>query len=74
MSDRIVTLRHRQICDLCHHPIEAGDKAHLVRDDFWPANCWFEHCVCPSGAAVPRPPKPVTLPFASQVSLPQPTP
>ena len=43
MSERLVTLRHDQLCDLCHHPIEAGERAHLVRDDFWPMDVRFEH-------------------------------
>jgi len=44
MSERTVTLRHDQICDLCHGRIPAGEKAYLIRDDFWPMNVWFEHC------------------------------
>ena len=65
MSDRIVTLRHRQVCDLCRHAIEAGEKCRLVRDDFWPQMVWFEHLRCPGAAAtaaepaIPNPPLPV---------------
>jgi len=44
MSERTVTLRHDQFCDLCHKKIPAGEKAYLIRDDFWPMTVWFEHC------------------------------
>ena len=37
MSERIVTLRHDQTCDVCKHPIKAGEKAYMTRDDFWPS-------------------------------------
>ena len=43
MSERLVTLRHDQLCDLCHRKIPAGEKAYLVRDDFWPMDVRFEH-------------------------------
>ncbi len=43
MSERLVTLRHDQVCDLCHRTIAAGEKAYLVRDDFWPMDVRFEH-------------------------------
>lgn len=43
MSDRIVTLRHRQICDNCHGVIPAGERCRMIRDDFMPAYFWFEH-------------------------------
>ncbi len=43
MSERTVTLRHDQVCDLCHEKIAAGEKAYLIRDDFWPMDVWFEH-------------------------------
>ena len=37
MSEKIVTLRHDQVCDVCKHPIRAGEKAYMTRDDFWPS-------------------------------------
>ena len=43
MSEKLVTLRHDQVCDLCHRTIPAGEKAYLVRDDFWPMDVLFEH-------------------------------
>lgn len=50
MSEKIVTLRHDQICDVCKHPIKAGKKAYMIRDDFWPSMVWFEHVGgCPGG-------------------------
>ena len=33
MAERIVTARHRQVCDLCKRPIEAGERCRLIRDD-----------------------------------------
>lgn len=52
MSDKIVTARHDQVCDICHHTIHAGERCRLVRDDFWPQMVWFEHLRCPRGAVV----------------------
>ncbi len=68
MSERIVTARHRQLCDMCHCPIEAGERCRLIRDDFWPAMVWFEHLRCPGDEAPaaepchPEPPKAVPAP------------
>ena len=64
MSEKIVTLRHDQVCDVCKHPIRAGEKAYMTRDDFWPSMVWFEHVGgCPNGTAVvtgqPNKPAPV---------------
>ena len=64
MSEKIVTLRHDQVCDVCKHPIRAGEKAYMTRDDFWPSMVWFEHVSgCPNGTAVvtgqPKKPAPV---------------
>lgn len=57
MSEKIVTARHDQNCDICHHTIHAGERCRLIRDDFWPAMIWFEHLRCPSGNAVVEVPK-----------------
>ena len=64
MSEKIVTLRHDQTCDVCKHPIKAGEKAYMTRDDFWPSMVWFEHVGgCPHGTAAvtgqPKKPAPV---------------
>ena len=72
MSEHIVTLRHRQVCDICHRPIEKGERCHLVRDDFWPMMVWFEHCGCPEEPGAPKTVT-VTLPNASQATIPQST-
>ena len=67
MAEKIVTARHRQVCDVCHGHIEAGERCRLIRDDFWPLMTWFEHIRCPSAPApvvciAPRPPKrPATI-------------
>ena len=68
MSEKIVTLRHDQICDVCKHPIRAGEKAYMTRDDFWPSMVWFEHVGgCPNGIAVVtgQPKKPAPAPAAA---------
>ncbi len=63
MAEKIVTARHRQVCDLCKRPIEAGERCRLIRDDFWPLMVWFEHLRCPDHPAVaaepvrPNPPR-----------------
>jgi hypothetical protein len=67
MADKIVTARHRQVCDLCKRPIEAGERCRLIRDDFWPLMVWFEHLRCPDhppsrGAASARQPAETILP------------
>ena len=60
MSEKIVTLRHDQICDVCKYPIRAGEKAYMTRDDFWPSMVWFEHVGgCPGG--VPAEHNPSTI-------------
>ena len=41
MAEKIVTARHRQVCDVCHGHIEAGERCRLIRDDFWPLMTWF---------------------------------
>jgi len=63
MSEKIIVVRHQHICDLCYHHIEAGERCRLIRDDFWPAQVWFEHLRCPDDTAVSRTPNkpPVTL-------------
>ena len=68
MSEKIVTLRHDQTCDVCKHPIKAGEKAYMTRDDFWPSMVWFEHVGgCPNGTAVvtEKPRKPAPAPAAA---------
>lgn len=66
MAERIVTARHRQVCDVCHGHIEAGERCRIIRDDFWPLMTWFEHIRCPdhpAAAAEPvRPNPPRQLP------------
>ncbi|MGI6353999.1 MAG: hypothetical protein ACOX6W_02720 [Lentisphaeria bacterium] len=63
MAEKIVIARHRQVCDLCHGHIEAGERCRLIRDDFWPLMTWFEHIRCPHDMAVaaepvhPNPPR-----------------
>ena len=52
MSEKTVTARHDQVCDLCHQTIRAGERCRMIRDDFWPAMVWFEHIRCPQGPAV----------------------
>ena len=60
MSEKIVKVLRRQVCDLCHGRIEEGERCRLVRYDFWPMMVWFEHIHCPSqspsaGKTRPRP-------------------
>ena len=62
MSERILVARHRHICDLCHHRIEAGERCRLIRDDFWPEQVWFEHLRCPGEAAVASTPGKTSIP------------
>ena len=64
MAEKIVTARHRQVCDVCHGHIEAGERCRIIRDDFWPLLVWFEHLRCPdhpAAAAEPVRPNPPRL-------------
>ena len=65
MSERILVARHRHICDLCHHRIEAGERCRVIRDDFWPEQVWFEHLRCPGEAAVAGTPGKTSIPPSS---------
>jgi len=65
MSERIIVARHRHICDLCHHRIEAGERCRVIRDDFWPEQVWFEHLRCPGEAAVAGPSGKTSIPPSS---------
>jgi hypothetical protein len=65
MSERTVIARSCQICDICHHRIEAGERCRLIRDDFWPEQIWFEHLRCPGEAPV------TDVPGKSFLSIPK---
>lgn len=70
MSEDIIVARHQQICDLCYHHIEAGERCRLIRDDFWRKQVWFEHLHCPNGSAVLRTPKPPQLTLSELATIP----
>ena len=65
MSEDIIVARHQQICDLCYHHIEAGERCRLIRDDFWRKQVWFEHLRCPGEAAVAGTPGKTSIPPSS---------
>ena len=61
MSERNITLREPQVCDLCGRRIQVGETCRMIRDDFMPGVRFFEHFRCPAkGPATGRPnsPKP----------------
>ena len=55
MSEKTVTLRTSQVCDLCGHRIRAGEKCRLIRDDFMPMLTFFEPLRCPADMPVKQP-------------------
>jgi hypothetical protein len=48
MSERNVTLREPQFCDLCGRRIQVGETCRMISDDFMPGFRFFEHLRCPA--------------------------